>query len=129
MEAEKLNLTYSQLEEIVEKLIETPPKNEESLQENKKYLDLALSDEQKAEAFLISSRKESELIGEFLRMEIELESAPAAEKADLRQSLRCQEEKMIAAARATMLLSLVEDHRIRGNIRFMKNYLTNLEAT
>ena len=124
-----MTLTYSQLEDIVEKLIEAPPTDEESFQEQKKYLELALSDEQKAEAFLISSRKESELIGDFLKMEIELESLPVTEKAKMRLSLQHQEEKMIAAARATMLLSMVEDHRIRGNLRFMKNYLANSDGS
>lgn len=124
-----MTLTYSQLEDIVEKLIEAPPTDEESFQEQKKYLELALSDEQKAEAFLISSRKESELIGDFLKMEIESESLPVTEKAKMRLSLQLQEEKMIAAARATMLLSMVEDHRIRGNLRFMKNYLANSDGS
>ena len=120
-----MKLNYSQLEDMVNQIIDVPPGNEEEFDERRKYFNLALDEEQKAEAFLISAKKESELIGEYLRLEVELENAPAPEREQVRRELLRQEKRIRAAANATLLVSVAEDHRLRGNIRYLKNYLKN----
>lgn len=118
-----MKLTEAQLSNIVDKLIDLGPEDEVSFQKQQDYLDLALDQDQKADICLLCAEKESEIIGEFLKLEVALEKAKPDERQSIAIQLKNAENQMQSAARASLLTCMVEDHRLRGNIRFLKHYL------
>ncbi|NRA45510.1 MAG: hypothetical protein HRU09_11200 [Oligoflexales bacterium] len=118
-----MKLTDAQLAKIVDELIDLPPEDEDSFKQRQHYLDLALNEEQKAEICLLCAEKESEIIGEYLKLEVAMAKAEPAKKKALTTELKLAEDHMLSAARASLLTCMVEDHRLRGNIRYLKHYL------
>ena len=118
-----MKLTDAQLAKIVDELIDLPPEDEDSFKQRQHYLDLALNEEQKAEICLLCAEKESEIIGEYLKLEEAMAKAEPAKKKALTTELKLAEDHMLSAARASLLTCMVEDHRLRGNIRYLKHYL------
>lgn len=120
-----MNLNSTDLEKIVDNLIESPPSTQDEFLEKQKYLELALSEDQKAEVFLLCAEKESKIIHQYLYVEVALQNAKASQKDELQCQLSELKDKMQSAAKISMLASFVEDHKLRGNIRFVQNYLAN----
>ena len=118
-----MKLSEAQLSKIVDELIDLPPEDEESFREKQHYLDLALDEDQKAEICLMCAEKESEIIGEYLKLEVALSRAEPGKRKVLASRLKAAEDHMLSAARASLLTCMVEDHRLRGNIRYLKHYL------
>ena len=118
-----MKLTEAQLVKIVDELIDLPPEDEASFKKQQHYLDLALDEDQKAEICLLCAEKESEIIGEYLKLEVAMAKAAPAKKKAIASQLKLAEDHMMSAARASLLTCMVEDHRLRGNIRYLKHYL------
>lgn len=118
-----MKLSPLDLEKIVNRLIAIPPEDEKTFQEKQKYLEMALDQEQKCDIFLMSAEKESEIINQFLCLEVEYENASKDEKPLLKVQLSNLEKKIEAAAKVSILCKMVEDHSLRGNIRYLKRFL------
>ncbi|MFK7823195.1 MAG: hypothetical protein AB8G05_03505 [Oligoflexales bacterium] len=119
----ELKLTEAQLVKIVDELIDLPPEDEASFEQRQHYLDLALDDDQKAEICLLCAEKESEIIGEYLKLEVALANAEPGRRKAIASKLKHTEGHMLSAAKASLLTCMVEDHRLRGNIRYLKRHL------
>lgn len=113
----------SQVYGIIEALYQDPPQTQREFNQCKKDLDRSLNPEQKLDVFFIASERESLVLRNYLNAEVEFDKTSFSEKKKCLARLKHWEKKVEVAALITLLASAVKDHQLRGNIRYITNYL------